>query len=91
MHQVLCFAVLMNKTKGCMERYIVLSCGDINEMYKIPMEHFEKNKAGMNYSVDKLGNPKYWHIVLFRDQEGVMTRQLSKPEIKEIIIDDYKI
>jgi hypothetical protein len=45
----------------------------------------------MNNSVDKLGNPKYWHIVLFRDQEGVMTHQLSKPEIKEIIIDDYKI
>ena len=82
---------LMNKIKSCEERYIVLSCGGIDEKYLIPMEHFEKNKVGMNYSIDKHGNPKYWHIVLFRDQEGIMTHQLSKPEIKEIVIDNYKI
>ena len=82
---------LVNRIKACDEQYVVFSCNGIDEMLVIPVADMEKNLDRMIYSADKGGNPKYWHVVFFIDQDGKMTQQLSRPAVQEIDIGKYKM
>jgi len=57
----------------------------------VPNKDLESVLDRLNYSADEHGNPKYWHIVIFRDRSGKMTQMLSKPTIQEIEMDQYRI
>lgn len=76
---------------GCEEKYIVYGCKDAKEVLVIPVDDIEKVTSALNYSIDEDGEISHWHIVFFRDETGHMTQLLSKPELKEIDIDGYKI
>lgn len=79
------------KIKECKMKYIVLGCGGTEDIVLMPNEDIEALLDNMNYSSDSEGQPKHWHIVLFRDQEGNMAQLLSKPIIQEINVNKYKI
>lgn len=66
-------------------------CKDAKEVLVIPVDDIEKVTSALNYSIDEDGEISHWHIVFFRDETGHMTQLLSKPELKEIDIDGYKI
>ena len=82
---------LVEKIRGCEEKYVVLGCGGISEILVVPTSFFEENLDRMNYSVDENNAPKYWHIVLFKSKEGRMTFLFSKPEVKEVEMDQYVV
>ena len=80
---------LLNKIISCEKRFIVFGCGGTNDVVAVPEETIENVLDNLNYSSDAEGQPKYWHIVLFRDRDGKMTLLLSKPTIKEIDMNQY--
>ncbi len=75
----------------CKEKYIVYCCKEAKEILVIPVDDIEKVTSALNYSIDDDGDVSHWHIVFFRDKSGHMTQLLSKPDLKEIDIDEYKI
>ena len=75
----------------CEEKYMVYGCKDTKEVLVIPLKNLEDLKSSLNFSTDDDGLITHWHIVFFRDKSGHMTQLLSKPELREIDIDDYKI
>ena len=77
--------------KMCKEQYIVYGCRDAREVLLFPVDIIESFTSSMNFSVDDDGEISHWHIVFFREENGHMTQLLSKPEIKEIDVDKYKI
>ncbi len=82
---------LLNKIMSCEKRFIVFGCGGTNDVLVVPEEMLEKTLDNLNYSSDPQGQPKYWHIVLFRDRDGKMTMLLSKPMVREIEMNQYII
>lgn len=77
--------------KKCEEIFVVYGCKDENTLAALPVLLIEKHIDRLNVSKDEDGSITHWHIVLFKDTDGTMTWMLSKPEIEEIRIDDYKI
>ncbi|MBR1711686.1 MAG: DUF262 domain-containing protein [Clostridia bacterium] len=82
---------LINKINQCANRYVVFGCGGTDEILVVPQEAMEAVLEKMNYSSDLQGQPKYWHVVLFRDRDGKMTQLLSKPIVQEIDMEQYII
>lgn len=80
---------LLNKISSCEHRYMVFGCVGMEEILVVPEELFESNLDHLNYSTDAQGNPKYWHVVLFRDHDDKMTLQLSRPTLSEIDLEKY--
>lgn len=81
---------LVSKIASCPEQYVVFGCGTEGTL-SVPVAKLEAILDNLNYSVDKDGKPKYWHIVLFKNREGNMTQMLSKPLVQEIPMDEYLI
>ena len=81
---------LVGKIRACEKQYVVFGCGT-EEVLVVPNKDLESVLDRLNYSADEHGNPKYWHIVIFRDRSGKMTQMLSKPTIQEIEMDQYRI
>lgn len=77
--------------KDCEEKYIIYGCKDAKEVLIMPAQDIEAVTSSMNYSTDEDGEISHWHIVFFRDSSGHMTQLLSKPSLKEIDINKYKI
>lgn len=73
--------------------YYVFACTEDETSFAIPAEVLEANKNAMNKSTNN-GNA-YYHVVLFVDTapngDKKMTWLLSRPEIREIDISEYKI
>ena len=77
--------------ENCDDKYIVYFCRDSNDILLVPISNIEKLLPNLNSSLDDDGNISHWHIVLFRDKNGHFTQLLSKPELSEIDMDNYKI
>jgi len=74
----------------CIEKYIVLGCRDSETVLMIPVNFIESHKKNLNNSKED-GIIRHYHLVLFQDIDGHVTELLSKPELKEIDVDKYKI
>lgn len=72
----------------CKSQYYVFGCNDANTIIILPVPEIESHIDGLNYSKDSNGNPSYWHIVFFKDKNGMMKWLISKPETHEIDITD---
>lgn len=81
----------LQNIQECAEQYVVYGCKDTNEIVCIPIKIIEERLPKMNYSTDDGGEITHWHIVLLRDTDGSMTQLLSKPDIEEVDINQYKI
>ena len=57
----------------------------------MPVSIMEERTDAMNYSVDDTGSVSHWHVVFNRYANGFMTQLLSRPDVKEVEIDKYKI
>lgn len=77
--------------QNCPEKYMVYGCRDAKEVLIIPVDVVEGTTSSLNYSTDDDGQISHWHIVFFRDSSGHMTQLLSKPDLQEIEINQYKI
>lgn len=78
--------------KDCNEQYMVYGCKNANEVLIIPASVILDTLDKINYSYeDDEVTISHWHIVFFRDAHGYMTQLLSKPEIKEVSINEYII
>jgi len=82
---------LLNKISNCANQFVVFGCGGTGEVLVVPNEVLEQVLDCMNYSSNTQGLPKYWHVVLFRDRDGKMTLQLSKPTVHEIDMNQYLV
>ena len=76
---------------GCEEQYCVFGCKDDKEVICMPVSVMEERTDAMNYSVDDTGNISHWHVVFNRYANGFMTQLLSRPDVKEVEIDKYKV
>lgn len=70
---------------------MVYGCRDAKEVLVIPVDVVEGTTSSLNYSTDDEGQISHWHIVFFRDNSGHMTQLLSKPDLQEIEVNQYKI
>ena len=75
----------------CEKQYIVYGCKDAGEVLLMPVSAIEAITGKINASVDENGDISHWHIVFFRDAHGYMTQLLSKPELTEVDITEYKL
>ena len=73
----------------CDNQYYVFGCKDEDTMVQLPVSLIEENLDKLNISTDEEGNITHWHIVFFKDSDGHVTWLFSKPEIKEISVDEY--
>ena len=88
------FAYRRNPLKDieeCKEQFIVYGCKDENTLIKLPVYDIEKKIECLNVSKDEDGSILHWHIVFFKDSTGKITWLLSKPQLEEIDITDYRI
>ena len=81
----------LDDIQNCHEKYMVYGCKDAEEVLIIPVDVIESTTSSLNYSTDDDGQISHWHIVFFRDNSGHMTQLLSKPDLQEIDINQYKI
>ena len=77
--------------KKCDEVFVVYGCGDESTIVMLPLPIIEGNLDAINTSKDDDGKIKHWHIVFFKNANNHMTWLLSKPELREINIDQYII
>lgn len=77
--------------KKCEEIYVVYGCKDESTMVSLPVSLIEEHIDALNISKDDDGKITHWHMVFFKDTSGNMTWLLSKPNIREISIDKYRI
>ena len=77
--------------EGCEEKNLLLGCRDSDTILMIPIGIIESQKERLNYSKDEEGEISHYHLVFLRDNEGHMKELLSKPEVVEIDVDNYKI
>lgn len=75
--------------KKCDEVFVVYGCGDESTIVILPLQIIERNLDAINTSRDDDGKIKHWHIVFFKNADNHMTWLLSKPESREINIDQY--
>lgn len=88
------FAYRKNPLKDieeCKEKFIVYGCKDENTLIKLPVDYIEKRIECLNVTKDEDGIVSHWHIVFFKDKIGKITWLLSKPQLEEIDITDYRI
>ena len=62
-----------------------------DDIYVLPIDYLEQAKSSMNFTSDDNDEPKYWHIVLYKSEAGKMIHLLSRPTLKEVDIDQYRI
>lgn len=70
---------------------MIYACRDSKDLLLIPVKDMEALLPHLNRSIDDDDEIRHWHIVLLRDQDGHITQLLSKPELKEIDMDKYKV
>jgi hypothetical protein len=82
----------LDDIKDCKEQFMVYGCKNANVVLVIPVEVMldTLDKINLSYEDDDV-TVSHWHIVFFRDAHGHMTQLLSKPEIKEVSINEYII
>lgn len=73
----------------CEEYFIAYVCGDESTIVMLPLPIIEESLDAINTSRDDDGKIKHWHIVFFKNADNHMTWLLSKPESREINIDQY--
>ena len=81
----------LDDIQNCREKFMVYGCRDAKEVLVIPVDVVEGTTSSLNYSTDDEGQISHWHIVFFRDNSGHMTQLLSKPDLQEIEVNQYKI
>ena len=74
----------------CDEKYLVLGCRDSDLVLMMPLDFVDAQKKNLNNSKED-GIIRHYHLVFFLDKSGHVTELLSKPELREIDIDKYKI
>lgn len=74
----------------CEEQYIVYGCKDESTMVILPVCKVEERVDSLNISKDEEGNVTHWHIVFFKDANDNMIWLLSKPNVDEVSINEYK-
>lgn len=74
----------------CDEKYLVLGCRDSDLVLMMPLDFVDAQKKNLNNSKED-GVIRHYHLVFFLDKSGHVTELLSKPELREIDIDKYKI
>ena len=82
---------MMSNIAECDEKYLVMICVGDDEVYMVPMTYFEEAKASMNFTSDENEEPKYWHVVLYKNDTGKMIHLLSKPTIREVDFSQFRI
>lgn len=82
-------ATLQN-INNCEEKYMVFGCTGSDALLIIPVAFLESQKEKLNHTEEE-GVIRHYHIVFFRDNNGHMTELLSRPELQEIDIDEFKI
>ncbi len=82
---------MMIHIAACDEKYLVLICVHSDEIYILPMAYFEEAKTSMNFTSDENDEPKYWHVVLYKNELGKMIHLLSRPTLREVDITRYCI
>lgn len=76
----------------CEEQYLVLGCRfDEATVICLPRHFIEERLDNLNVSVDEEGNPKHYHIVIFKSPDAKITMLLSKPELIEIDVSEFVI
>lgn len=76
---------------NCKEKYVVFGCKDENTLICLPVDEIEKSIDRLNLSTDEDGEVTHWHMVFFKDNAGVVTWMMSKPEIEEISVAKYLV
>lgn len=66
-------------------------CFEARQKRILPMDYLEQAKASMNFTSDENDQPKYWHVVLYKNEAGKMIHLLSRPTLKEVDIDRYRL
>ena len=62
-----------------------------DEVLLIPVNYMESITSSCNNSTDDEGQISHWHIVFFRDETGHMTQLLSRPDIREVSVDEFRV
>lgn len=75
----------------CKQKYVIYGCKDESTMIKLPVNEIEKRLDCINISKDEDGDISHWHMVFYKDVNDKITWLLSKPQIEEINISDYKL
>lgn len=81
----------LDDISDCPEKYMVYGCKDANEVLLIPVTAIEETIPSLNFSTGDDGQISHWHIVFFREDNDHMTQLLSRPDIREIEVNAYKI
>ena len=81
---------MMSIISECEEKYLVMIRVATMKLYG-PMAYFEEAKASMNFTSDENEEPKYWHVVLYKNDTGKMIHLLSKPTIREFDFSRFSI
>lgn len=81
----------LNDLKECEKVFIVYGCKSEDTMVALPVSLIDDNIERLNASRDEDGIITHWHIVFFKDPEGMMTWMLSKPKVEEIEINKFLI
>jgi len=77
--------------ENCEEKFIVYSLRDSNDVLLISEKEMDSFLKHLNISTEEDGTISHWHIVFLKDKQGHITQLLSKPDLKEIDMDKYKI
>ncbi len=80
----------LDDISDCKNKYMVFGFKNSDEVLLIPVNYIENNKNSCNFSMDDEGQISHWHIVFFRDETGHMSQLLSKPDIREVDVDQYR-
>lgn len=73
------------------EQYIIYAFRDTKEALIIPVAFIEEQLKYLNTSIGEGGEIKHWHIVFLRDLTGNVTQLLSKPTLREINMNKFKL
>lgn len=76
----------------CSNKFLILGCRSNKTMViKLPLEFIESRKERLNCTFGEDGKPSHYHIKFFKYPDGVVTMQLTKPEVTEIDIGEFVV
>ena len=84
--------IKFNDIKDCEKQFVVLACRDKELItVKLPKEFIEANQERMNKSYNDDGTVSHYHIVVFKNVDDSVTMLFSRPDLKEVNIEEYVV
>ena len=75
---------------NCEVKYMVYGFKDNEDLLCIPYEKIKELSSQMNYSLED-EEISHWHVVFLRDDLGSIKLLLSKPDMHELDVNQYKV